>query len=709
VRQVFQSLKSGEIQVLDIPNPSPRSGQLLIRTHRTVISVGTERMLVEFAKAGYLKKAQQQPEKVRQVLDKIKADGLLTTLDSVLRKLDEPMMLGYCNAGVVIGIGAGVSGFAVGDRVVSNGRHAELVSVPANLCAKIPVEVPDEEAAFTVLGSIALQGIRLIQPTLGESVVVMGLGLIGQIAVQLLRANGCRVLGLDFDPAKLALARAAGAEVVDLRETPDPVQAAMAFSRDRGVDAVLVTASTASSEPIHHAALMSRKRGRIVLVGVTGLELSRSEFYEKELTFQVSCSYGPGRYDPTYEEQGHDYPLGFVRWTEQRNFEAVLDMLRDRRLDVAPLISHRFSIAQAEQAYGVVTGKEPTLGIVLRYADASDPDTADFTAPSTRTVNLPVGAAAPATAGAPRVSVIGAGNYAGAVLIPAFKAAGACLARVASAGGASSVQVGRKFGFEQATTDTDALISDPKADVVVVATRHDSHAALTLAAQAAGKHVFVEKPLCLTLDELERIGRAFSTPGSPRLMVGFNRRFAPQVVRMKELLAATPGPKAMTMTVNAGAITATHWVQDRGTGGGRLIGEGCHFIDLLRHLAGAAIASSSVTVMNDDTRDSMSITLKFADGSIGNVHYYANGARAVPKERLEVFAAGRVLQLDNFRRLTGFGWPGFGKLNLWRQDKGQNACAAAFVAAVRDGREAPIPLDELLEVARVTLELSEQG
>ena len=694
--------------MLDIPNPSPRSGQLLIQTRCTVISVGTERMLVEFAKAGYLKKAQQQPEKVRQVLDKIKAEGLLTTLDSVLRKLDEPMMLGYCNAGVVIGVGAGVTGFVVGDRVVSNGRHAELVSVPANLCAKIPGEIPDERAAFTVLGSIALQGIRLIQPTLGESVVVMGLGLIGQIAVQLLRANGCRVLGMDFDPAKLDLALAAGAEVVDLRQTPDPVQAAMAFSRDRGVDAVLVTASTASSEPMHHAALMSRKRGRIVLVGVTGLELSRSEFYEKELTFQVSCSYGPGRYDPTYEDQGHDYPLGFVRWTEQRNFEAVLDMLRDGRLDVAPLISHRFPLVDAVQAYAVVTGKEPTLGIVLRHSDAGESSStaADFRASSTRTVALPVaGAALP---GAPGVSVIGAGNYAGAVLIPAFKAAGARLARIASAGGASSVQVGRKFGFEQATTDTEALLADPRADVVVVATRHDSHAALTLAAQAAGKHVFVEKPLCLTLDELDRIGRAFGANGSPRLMVGFNRRFAPHVVRMKQLLAGVAGPKAMTMTINAGAIPATHWVQDQLVGGGRLIGEGCHFIDLLRHLAGAAITSSAVTVMKNDTRDSMTVTLSFADGSIGAVHYFANGARAVPKERLEVFVAGRVLQLDNFRRLTGSGWPGFGNMNLWRQDKGQTACAAAFLAAVREGREAPIPLEELLEVARVSIELSQQ-
>ena len=708
MQQVFQSLKSGEIQLLEIPTPGPRVGQLLIRTRCTLISAGTERMLVEFGKANLLKKAQQQPEKVRQVLDKIWTDGLLTTVDSVRRKLDEPIMLGYCNSGVVIGIGASVTGFAIGDRVVSNGRHAEVVSVPANLCARVPDGISDDHAAFTVLGAIALQGIRLIQPTLGESVVVMGLGLIGQIAVQLLRANGCRVLGLDFDPVKLELARAAGAEVIDLRETPDPVETALSFSRGRGVDAVLVTASTASSEPIHHAALMSRKRGRIVLVGVTGLELSRSEFYEKELTFQVSCSYGPGRYDPTYEEQGHDYPLGFVRWTEQRNLEAVLDMLAAGSLDAAPLISHRFNITQALQAYALVSGGEPSLGILLQYADAGPGESATQVDLMSTTVALPQSPGSGVLSGEPRVSVIGAGNYAGAVLIPAFKAAGAQLVRIASAGGASSVKVGRRFGFEHATTDTESLIADPQADVVVIATRHDSHARLALEAQAAGKHVFVEKPLCLRLDELERIGAAFGTPGSPSLMVGFNRRFAPQVVRMKELLSGAAGPKAFVMTVNAGAIPAGHWVQDRRVGGGRLIGEGCHFIDLLRHLSGSPISSSAVAVMRDTTCDSMTVSLNFADGSIGTVHYFSNGTRAFPKERVEVFAAGRILQLDNFRRLTGFGWPGFSKMNLWRQDKGQNACAAAFIAAVRAGRQAPIPLEELLEVARVTLKLTAQ-
>jgi predicted dehydrogenase len=564
--------------------------------------------------------------------------------------------------------------------------------------------VGDEEAAFTVLGAIALQGIRLVQPTLGETVVVTGLGLIGLVTVQLLRAQGCRVLGLDFDPSKLELARRFGAEVVDLSAGADPVAAAMAFSRGRGVDAIIITAATQSNEPMHQAARMSRKRGRIVLVGVVGLELSRADFFEKELTFQVSCSYGPGRYDPAYEEKGNDYPIGFVRWTEQRNFEAVLDMLADRRLDAQALVSHRFELARVEEAYALVAGAGPSLGIVLAYpADAQ-------AAPPARTVALGAQPALPnkPAPGEASVGFIGAGNYAGAVLIPAFHATGARLRTLASAGGVSSVHSGRKFGFEQATTDTDALLRDEATNIIVVSTRHDSHARYVLAARAQGKHVFVEKPLCLSRDELLQIEQAYAGDGAPLLMVGFNRRFAPQVQRMQSLLAGAPGPKAFVMTVNAGAIPANHWTQDREVGGGRLIGEGCHFIDLLRFLAASPIDRSELVVMGDTTRDSVTISLVFADGSIGTVHYLANGVKSFPKERLEVFAAGRVLQLDNFRRLTGFGWQGFSKMNLWRQDKGQSACAAAFVQAVREGRPSPVPLAELLEVARVSIELAEK-
>ena len=708
MKQILQSLKTGATEVAEVPCPTARRGQLLIRTSRTLVSVGTERMLVEFGKAGWIEKARQQPDKVRMVLDKIKTDGLMPTLEAVFNKLDQPLPLGYCNVGSVMQAGGGVSGFEVGDRVVSNGKHAEAVCVPINLCAKVPPQVSDEEAAFTVLGAIALQGIRLVQPTLGETVVVTGLGLIGLVTVQLLRAHGCRVLGLDFDPAKLELAKQFGAEVVNLGAGADPVAAAQAFSRGRGVDAVIVTASTKSNEPMHQAALMCRKRGRIVLVGVTGLELSRADFFEKELTFQVSCSYGPGRYDPSYEEKGNDYPVGFVRWTEQRNFEAVLDMMADGRLNVKPLISHRFSVTEAEQAYELVGGSAPSLGILLEYPTAAEKPEATL---RQSTVKLPATPGVPTT-GAASIAFVGSGNYATAVLIPAFKDAGARLKVVASSGGVTGVHAGRKFGFESTTTDTDGVFTDPDVQAIVLSTRHDTHADMACKALRAGKHVFVEKPLALKHEELAQIEQAIAegtrNGRAPMVMVGFNRRFATQVQKVKSLLKGVTGPKSFIMTVNAGAIPAEHWTQDREVGGGRIVGEACHFIDLLRFLAGSAITGHRVSVMDTKTRDTVSIELSFADGSIGTVHYFANGCKAFPKERLEVFAAGRVLQLDNFRKLTGFAWPGFTKMNLWKQDKGQKACASAFVQAVASGGASPIPFEELLEVARVTIDAADQ-
>jgi predicted dehydrogenase/threonine dehydrogenase-like Zn-dependent dehydrogenase len=704
VKQVLQSLKNGVTEVADVPAPAARRGQLLVATSRTLISAGTERSLVSFGKANFVQKARQQPDKVRLVLDKIKTDGLVPTLETVLNKLDKPLPMGYCNVGTVVAVGDGVAGFAVGDRVVSNGQHAEAVAVPVNLCARVPDSVADDAAVFTVLGAIALQGIRLAQPTLGEAVVVMGLGLIGLVAVQLLRAQGCRVLGVDFDADKLELARRFGAETVHLG-TEDPLAAARRFSRERGVDAVLITAATTSSEPVHQAAVMARKRGRIVLVGVAGLELSRADFYEKELTFQVSCSYGPGRYDPAYEERGIDYPVGFVRWTEQRNFEAVLDMLSEGRLDVSPLISHRFAIEDAVQAYELVDSDEPSLGILLEYARAPEERLAR---------SVPIVGAAQASRGASdavTVSFVGAGNYATAVLIPAFQAAGARFASIASNAGASGVHAARKFSFAAATTDTPAVLADPATQAVVIATRHDSHAALTCEALRKGKHVFVEKPLALSSEEVDRIEQAYAAACSAghavQLMVGFNRRFAPQVQRMASLLATVGEPKAFVMTVNAGAIPREHWTQDLAVGGGRIVGEACHFVDLLRFLAARPVTSYEVTALDASTKDSVTLSLSFADGSIGTVHYLANGHKSLSKERLEVYAGGRVLSLDNFRRLTGYGWPGFAKANLWRQDKGQKACARAFVEAVRTGGPAPIPFDELVEVARLTLAIRE--
>ncbi len=724
MKQILQSLKSGATEVAEVPLPGVKRGQLLIQTSNTLVSAGTERMLVEFGKAGWIEKARQQPDKVRMVLDKIKTDGLQPTIEAVFNKLDQPLPLGYCNVGRVAEVGSGVLGFAVGERVISNGKHAEVVIVPINLCAKVPDSVSDEEAAFTVLGAIALQGIRLVQPTLGETVVVTGLGLIGLMTVQLLRANGCRVLGLDFDQGKLELARRFGAEVVDLSAGQDPVVAAEMFSRGRGVDAVIVTAATKSSEPMHQAALMCRKRGRIVLVGVTGLELSRDDFFKKELTFQVSASYGPGRYDPNYEEKGQDYPVGFVRWTEQRNFEAVLDMMADGRLDVKPLISHRFSISEAEKAYELVSGAGPSLGVVLNYPGmeiTAEARTVKLVrpplslspsvgkGPSTAKLWSATGAASGALRAGPvrgeaSVSFVGSGNYATAVLIPAFKAAGAHLRSVASSAGVSGVHAGRKYGFIETTTDTNHLFTDEQTNAVVITTQHDSHARFVLQALAAGKHVFVEKPLCLTLDELAQIETAHKP--SSILMVGFNRRFAPQVQKMKSLLQGVSGPKSMVMTVNAGAIPVDHWIQDLEAGGGRIIGEACHFIDLLRFMADVPIVSYQRVTMGAATQDTVTLQLTFADGSIGSVHYFANGSKAFPKERLEVFVSGRVLQLDNYRKLTGFGWPGFSKMNLWRQDKGQMACATAFVQAVKGRGQVPIPTEEVFEVSRVSIELA---
>ena len=702
MKQILQNLKTGATELADVPCPSVRDGHVLVRTARSLISSGTERMLVEFAQSNLLQKARKQPDKIRMVLEKVRTDGVLPALAAVRHKLDQPMPLGYCNTGTIVALGAGVTEFVIGDRVTCNGRHAEIVSVPVNLCARVPASVTDEEAAFAVVGAIALQGIRLAQPTLGESVVVFGLGLIGQIAVQLLRANGCRVLGMDTDPARVALARRWGAETVDLAAGEDPQVAAGRFSRGAGVDAVILTLASASNEPLHQAAQMSRKRGRIVLVGVTGLELSRDDFYKKELTFQVSCSYGPGRYDPAYEERGQDYPIGFVRWTERRNFEAVLDMVADGRVRTGPLVSHRYPLSRAQEAYEVMAGSEPSLGILLEYPSAG-------AAAEDARLRRQVRVSAPPSRerNRPRIAFIGSGNYATAVLIPAFKAAGAVLQTVASSTGVTAVHAARKYQFVDASTDPSAILSDGDIEAVVIATRHDSHASLAIEGLSAGKAVFVEKPLCLTLDELTAVERAWQAAPNPRLTVGFNRRFAPLVTRTRGLLAGTSGAKSMVMTVNAGVLPADHWTQDPISGGGRIVGEACHFVDLLRFLAGAPIVAAEKTRMRDRSGETATLQLTFADGSIGTIHYFANGSKAFPKERLEVFAQGRVLQLDNFRSLRGFGWPGFRRTRAWRQDKGQQACAGEFIAALNTGAAMPIPFDEIVEVTRTTIALAD--
>lgn len=707
MKQILQDMAKGGTTLVEAPAPQISSSHLLIHTTTSLISAGTERMLVGFGKASYLDKARQQPEKVKMVLEKVATDGLMTTIEAVQSKLAQPLPLGYCNVGLVAEVGASVDGFQVGDRVVSNGPHADVVKVPKNLCARIPDAVDDESAAFVVVASIGLQGIRLAQPSLGEAFVVTGAGLIGLLTVQLLRAQGCRVLAIDFDVSKLALARQFGAQTCNPGAGEDPVAAGMALSRGQGVDGVIITASTSSSDPVTQAARMCRKRGRIVLVGVTGLELNRADFYEKELSFQVSCSYGPGRYDPNYEDKGQDYPLGFVRWTEQRNFEAVLDMLASSQLDVKPLITHRFAFEDAPKAYEALTADKAGLGMLLQYTSPSEQRMA-------RSVTLKP--AATFTPQSPVMGFIGAGNYASRMLIPAFKAAGAQFHTIVTVGGISGVIHGEKAGFAEASTDMTALLANPSINTVAIVTRHDTHARFVAQALQAGKHVFVEKPLAIEADGLVAVRAAYDAAqtsgaqGGPQVMVGFNRRFSPHVQKMKALLVPVKEPKSFIMTMNAGAIPANHWSQDNAVGGGRVIGEACHFIDLMRFLAGSPIVSVQARRMGDApgmaiTEDKASITLGFEDGSFGTILYLANGAASFPKERVEVFAAGRVLQLDNFRKLKGYGWPGFSKMNLWKQDKGQNACAAAFLQAVQAGTPA-IPSDEIFEVARVTIEVA---
>ncbi len=702
MKQIVQQLDSGVTAIVEAPSPRVARGTVLIKTTRSLISAGTERMLVGFGKASLLAKARQQPDRVKDVLGKVRTDGLFSTIDAVRSKLGQPLPLGYCNVGEVIAVGDDIVDLKPGDRVVSNGPHADIVRVPVNLCAKIPEGVTDETAAFVVVASIGLQGIRLAGPTLGESFVVTGAGLIGLLTIQLLRAHGCRVLAIDFDETKLALARQYGAETCNPARGEDPVAAGMGFSRGRGVDGVIITASTKSNDPVTQAAHMCRKRGRIILVGVTGLELNRADFYEKELMFQVSCSYGPGRYDPSYEEGGQDYPLPFVRWTERRNFEAILDLMQSGDLDTTALVTRRFAFEDAETAYAELTGDGSGLGFVLEYAAPVE----ERTVATTRFQNVSF------ATDRPTVAVVGAGNYASRVLIPALKAADAQLHTVVTSGGLSGAIAGKRDGFAAATTDVAAVMADPAIDTLVVATRHDSHAGFAADALNHGKHVFVEKPLALDMVQLETVEAAYAAAGqrgaAPQLMIGFNRRFAPQVVKMKALLEQVAEPKSFLMVMNAGAIPKKHWTQDLAVGGGRIIGEACHFIDLMRFLAGNRIVDVAARRMGDTphvevTEDKASITLGFADGSFGTIMYLANGASSFPKERIEVFTAGRVLQIDNFRRMTGYGWQGFRKQNLMRQDKGQAACAAAFLAGIKAGKPA-IPADEIFEVARATIE-----
>lgn len=702
MKQILQNLGSGETILAEVPCPQVSRTHALIESRRSLVSLGTEKMLIDFGKGSFLAKARQQPDKVKQVLQKIKTDGLWTTLDAVKAKLDQPIPLGYCNAGNVVDVIDSTS-FRIGDRVVSNGPHAEMVSVPQNLLARIPDEVSDDEAAFTVLGAIALQGIRLMVPTLGERIVVSGLGLIGLIAVQLLRANGCQVLGIDFDPKKIALAKLFGADTVDLSAGQDPVAVSEEWTKGIGVDGVLVTASTKSDEVMHQAATMCRKRGRIVLVGVVGLHLRRSDFYEKELSFQVSCSYGPGRYDSNYEKKGMDYPIGYVRWTEQRNFEAILDLLAQRKLDVAPLITHRYPFDKALQAYEAV-GSGNAMGILLDYSDS--PVSLEHKRRTlVTTATTPRRGASSDSNRVPTIAFLGAGGFATRTLLPAISKQSTEKRIIVSNQGATAAYAAKKFGFAMAASSSEQAILDEQVNTVFISTPHHNHASLVCQALDAKKHVFVEKPLALNEEQLARVEEAIRNAPSQILMVGFNRRFSPHTQQLKQWLSACSGARSIIITVNAGEIPADHWIHDPQIGGGRILGEACHFIDLARHLIDSPIEIVHSTYLGGNAGtllDSASISMRHRDGSIATIHYFAHGHKSYPKERIEVFADGDVMVCDNFRVTSSLRLKK--RFATRSQDKGHTAEVAAFLDAVRTGGVSPIPVDELVEVTRATIQ-----
>ncbi|MFQ5691233.1 MAG: bi-domain-containing oxidoreductase [Gemmatimonadota bacterium] len=697
MKQLLERLDSGELQLVDVPCPTPSEHHLVVRTRATVISAGTERMLVEFGRANLLEKARQQPDRVKKILAKARADGLSATWDAVRSRLRQPLPLGYCQAGRVSQVGRGCEGFKVGDRVVTNGPHAEWVQVPHTLAAAIPQDVSYRQAAFAPLGAIALQGVRNASPTLGETIVVFGLGLVGLLTVQVLRAHGCRVLGLDLAADRRKLARELGAIVAC--EEADVVAWVRAETDGRGADAVLLTLDSDSDEPVRQAAQMSRHRGRIVLVGVTGLQLNRADFYERELSFAVSRSYGPGRYDPDYEERGRDYPLPYVRWTAKRNFEAFLGLVARGDVEIGPLVSHTLPFERAPEAYDLLLEDRASLGIVLTYGESGD-------AAGSGTLRLPFRAGRSPPAPACVAGVIGSGVFPTRVLLPLFSGLALQLRSVCAPSGTSAGIVGRRFGFQIATSDPDAVLADEAVTTVFVFTRHDSHAELTIRALEAGKHVFVEKPLALTPDEVERV--ASTVKHAPGLLtVGFNRRFAPHTRALLARVEGRTGPLALQITVNAGPLPANHWLLDPEIGGGRLVGEGCHFVDLARALVGRAIADWHLegkgAGIGGAGNDPWHLGLEFEDGSVATVHYVPTGSSSCPKERLEASFDGKTFVIDNWRRLKSYRAGPRWSLPS-RQDKGHRAELEAWVNAVTVTGEPPIPYAELLEVSGLMLD-----
>ena len=708
MKQILQNYKTGEVAVADVPPPVAQRGRVLVRTAASLISAGTERMAVELGRKSLIGKARERPDLVRQVIQKAQREGLMNTITAVQSKLTAANALGYSAAGIVIDAGDDVTEFAAGDRVACAGAgfasHAEVLAVPKNLCVRLPDAVDFEAASFGTLGAIALQGVRLAEPTLGEAVVVIGLGLLGQLTVQLLKANGCRVFGVDLDPVKIELARTLGADDGCISGGA-ALPAVMQWSRGRGADAVLITAATSSDQPIELAGEMSRLKGRVVAVGLVGMNVPRKIYYERELTLKVSMSYGPGRYDAEYEERGHDYPFAYVRWTEGRNIEAFLDLVAAGSVRIAPLVTHRFSIEEGERAYNLIAGEtqEPYLGVVLNYDTERELE---------RSIErrARVTSRAVAQAATVRVGMIGAGSYAQKFLLPNFKANGATFHAIATASGISARGIGEKYDFARVVASAEEVIADTDANLIVIATRHDSHAELVRRALEAGRHVFVEKPLALNDEELNGV-LAAANASSGQLMVGFNRRFSPHAREAARSFATRHGePLSILYRVNAGRIARASWIQDAREGGGRIIGEVCHFIDLMHFLTEAvtvrvyaeAIASRNQEIVDED---SIMITLRFSDGSNGIIAYLAEGDCALQKERIEIFGGGKTFVIEDFRSATLYEGGRGRRTKLRTQDKGQADEVRALCAMVRENAPAPIALADLAATTRATFRI----
>ena len=704
MKQVIQSIRNGKLKVVQVPDPITKPGHVLIANAFSAISAGTEKMAIELAQKSLLGKARERPDQVRRVLEKWRNEGFFRTLAQVREKLDEPMTMGYSSAGVVLACGAGVQDFKPGDRVASNGPHAGVASVPKHLCAQIPETVSFEQAAFTVLGAIALQGVRLAKLELGNTAFVIGLGLIGQLTVALLKAQGCHVIGTDLDASKCELALRMGADYAKPEMKAEDI---MKLTQGLGADAVLITASTKSDGPVDLAGEAVRKKGRVVAVGAVGLNLPRRPYYFKEAEFVVSCSYGPGRYDPEYEEQGHDYPAAYVRWTEQRNMQAVLDLMAAGKLNVCPLISHRFKIENAEAAYQLIeAGNERYLGILIEYPEVSSLG---------RRVELkpPVSGKKFHAISNPKseigIGVIGAGNFARMTILPTLKKMGNLRLRtICSAGGLSAVHSGEKLGFDIAASDENEVFKDSETDAVFILTRHDQHARQVINALQAGKHVFTEKPLCLNETELDEIITVYNQINETNqknqtnqiLMVGFNRRFSPAAVHVKRFFSDGVSPLTVSIRFNAGAIAPDHWTQDEESGGGRIIGEACHAIDLATYVTGSLpvrVFAESIGGLQSPkiTDDQCFITLRHSNGSISSIAYLAGGDKAFPKERIELFGGGKIAVIDDFKKVITCENGKIKKIRFRGQDKGHQKEIEAFAKALTNGESSPIPWNEI--------------